>query len=32
MDRAITPAPDAFDNGPWPQLTPVQRAEYLRAV
>jgi aldehyde dehydrogenase (NAD+) len=32
MDRAITAARDAFDNGPWPQLTHVQRAEYLRAL
>jgi aldehyde dehydrogenase (NAD+) len=32
MDRAITAARDAFDNGPWPQLAHAQRAEYLGAL
>jgi acyl-CoA reductase-like NAD-dependent aldehyde dehydrogenase len=32
MDRAITAARDAFDDGPWPRLTHVQRAEYLQAL
>jgi aldehyde dehydrogenase (NAD+) len=31
MDRAVTAAREAFDNGPWPRLTHAQRAEYLRA-
>jgi aldehyde dehydrogenase (NAD+) len=29
---AVTAARDAFDRGPWPQLTHSQRAEYLRAI
>ncbi len=32
MDRAISAAREAFDNGPWPRLTHAQRAEYLRAL
>ena len=32
MDRAVTAAKEAFDHGPWPRLTHVQRAEYLRAL
>ena len=32
MDWAITAAREAFDNGPWPRLTHVERAEYLRAL
>jgi aldehyde dehydrogenase (NAD+) len=31
MDRAVTAARTAFDDGPWPRLTHAQRAEYLRA-
>jgi aldehyde dehydrogenase (NAD+) len=27
MDRAVAAARDAFDNGPWPRLDPVERAE-----
>ncbi len=26
MDRAVAAARDAFDNGPWPQLDPAERA------
>jgi betaine-aldehyde dehydrogenase len=26
MDRAVAAARDAFDNGPWPQMDPVDRA------
>ena len=32
IDRAVTAARDAFDHGPWPQLTHAQRAAYLRAL
>ncbi|HEY0225453.1 MAG TPA: aldehyde dehydrogenase [Mycobacterium sp.] len=32
MDRAITAAREAFDNGPWPRMTHQQRAEYLRGL
>src|SRR6202161_3093749 len=32
MDRAISAASGAFDNGPWPRLTHAQRAAYLRAL
>jgi aldehyde dehydrogenase (NAD+) len=32
MDRAVGAATAAFDEGPWPRLTHVQRAEYLRAM
>jgi len=32
MDRAITAAKHAFDNGPWPRLTHAERATYLRAL
>jgi aldehyde dehydrogenase (NAD+) len=29
VDLAVAAARDAFENGPWPRLTPAQRAEYL---
>lgn len=29
--RAVEAARRAFDNGPWPRMSPKQRAEYLRA-
>ncbi|MFD9614844.1 aldehyde dehydrogenase family protein, partial [Streptomyces sp. NPDC059083] len=32
MDRAVGAARAAFDEGPWPRLTHMQRAEYLRAL
>jgi aldehyde dehydrogenase (NAD+) len=31
VDRAVTAARQAFDEGPWPRLSHRQRAEYLRA-
>ncbi|WP_300608196.1 aldehyde dehydrogenase [Trebonia sp.] len=30
--RAVSAAREAFDSGPWPRLTHVERAEYLRAL
>ncbi|MFZ0251133.1 MAG: aldehyde dehydrogenase [Acidimicrobiales bacterium] len=32
MTRAVGAARQAFDQGPWPRLSHVQRAEYLRAI
>jgi aldehyde dehydrogenase (NAD+) len=32
IDRAVTAAKEAFDDGPWPRLSHAQRAEYLRAI
>jgi aldehyde dehydrogenase (NAD+) len=32
MDRAVGAARQAFDKGPWPRMTHVQRAEFLRAI
>ena len=32
MSRAVSAARKAFDEGPWPRMTHVQRAEYLRAM
>ncbi len=32
IDRAVTAARDAFDNGPWRWLSHQQRAGYLRAI
>jgi acyl-CoA reductase-like NAD-dependent aldehyde dehydrogenase len=32
IDRAVTAAREAFDRGPWPRLTHLQRAEHLRAL
>jgi len=32
IDRAITAAKEAFDNGPWPRLAHAERATYLRAL
>jgi acyl-CoA reductase-like NAD-dependent aldehyde dehydrogenase len=32
MDRAVTAARRAFDEGPWPRLTHAERAGYLRAL
>src|SRR5215831_5444915 len=31
IDRAVTAARTAFDEGPWPSLSHAERAEYLRA-
>jgi acyl-CoA reductase-like NAD-dependent aldehyde dehydrogenase/thiamine pyrophosphate-dependent acetolactate synthase large subunit-like protein len=32
MDRAVAAAREAFDSGPWPQMTPAERARSLRRV
>jgi len=32
VDRAVAAARDAFDNGPWPRMTPVERAAILTKV
>jgi aldehyde dehydrogenase (NAD+) len=32
IDRAVAAARDAFDNGPWPRMSPAERASYLRRV
>jgi aldehyde dehydrogenase (NAD+) len=32
MSRAISAARHAFDEGPWPLLSPTERAGYLRAI
>jgi aldehyde dehydrogenase (NAD+) len=32
IDRAVTAAKEAFDNGPWRWLSHAQRADYLRAI
>jgi len=32
MDRAIAAAREAFDKGPWPRMSPAERAGYLRKV
>lgn len=32
VDRAISAARSAFDEGPWPSLTHEERAEYVRAL
>jgi aldehyde dehydrogenase (NAD+) len=32
IDRAVTAARRAFDEGPWPRLSHAQRAQYLRAI
>jgi acyl-CoA reductase-like NAD-dependent aldehyde dehydrogenase len=32
MERAVAAGRRAFDDGPWPRMTHVQRAEYVRAL
>ncbi len=32
IDRAVAAARSAFDNGPWPRMSPSERAAYLRKV
>ena len=32
MDKAVKAARDAFDNGPWPNLSVAERAAYLRKL
>ena len=31
IDRAVTAAREAFDKGPWPRMSPAERAGYMRA-
>jgi acyl-CoA reductase-like NAD-dependent aldehyde dehydrogenase len=31
INRAVAAARDAFDNGPWPRMSPAERAGYMRA-
>ncbi|WP_417627456.1 benzoylformate decarboxylase [Pararhodobacter aggregans] len=32
IDRAVAAARHAFDEGPWPRLSPTERARYLRKI
>lgn len=32
IDAAVSAARQAFDTGPWPRMTPVERASYLIAI
>jgi aldehyde dehydrogenase (NAD+) len=32
VSRAAAAAREAFDRGPWPQMTPAERSGYLRAI
>ncbi|MFC9536766.1 aldehyde dehydrogenase [Streptomyces sp. NPDC056975] len=32
VNRAVDAARHAFDEGPWPFMTPAERAEYMRAI
>lgn len=32
MDDAVKAAVEAFEHGPWPRMTPTERARYLRAM
>lgn len=32
VDRAVAAAREAFDNGPWPRMTPQERAPYVAAL
>ena len=32
IDRAVAAARDAFDKGPWPRMSHVERARYLRNI
>jgi len=32
IDRAVAAAREAFDHGPWPRLSPAERARYLRKI
>src|SRR5262249_136946 len=29
IDRAVAAAPAAFDNGPWPRMRPIERADIM---
>lgn len=32
VERAVVAARKAFDNGPWPRMSPAERAEYLARI
>jgi aldehyde dehydrogenase (NAD+) len=32
VNRAVSAAREAFDRGPWPRMSPNERAVYLRAI
>ncbi len=32
MDDAVKAAAEAFEQGPWPRMTPAERARYIRAI
>ena len=32
IDKAVAAARSAFDNGPWPRMTPAERADIVAAV
>jgi len=32
VDRAVAAAREAFDNGPWPQMSPTERADVIAAI
>ncbi|MCA0043380.1 aldehyde dehydrogenase [Celeribacter litoreus] len=32
VDRAVAAAREAFDKGPWPRMSHLERAEYIRAL
>ena len=32
VDAAVAAARDAFDNGPWPRMSPAERARYLARI
>src|SRR3546814_10258342 len=32
INRAVASARDAFDHGPWPRMSPAERAHYLREI
>ncbi len=32
MDKAVAAAREAFDNGPWPRLTPAERAAVMEKL
>ena len=32
VDRAVAAAREAFDRGPWPRMSPLERAGYLREI
>ncbi|MDB5715468.1 MAG: Betaine-aldehyde dehydrogenase [Sphingomonadales bacterium] len=32
VEKAVAAARDAFDRGPWPRMSPAERAGYMRAI